>query len=50
MNELRAKIRELGYQIATKEIYGENTFEYFELKQLHNRLLARLYRMEKRNE
>ena len=49
MDNLRSKIRKLGYQLATKEIYGENTFEYFQLKKTHNRLLARLYRMEKRS-
>ena len=49
MNNLREKIRKLGYELATREIYGENTPEYFNLKRAHDGLLARLYRLEKRS-
>lgn len=45
---LTESIRKLGYQLAVREIYGENTPEYFKLKREHNYLLARLYRLEKK--
>jgi hypothetical protein len=45
---LRENIRKLGYQLAVREIYGENTPEYFTLKRSHQDLLYQLYRAEKR--
>ena len=42
MSNLEASVRELGYQLACREIYGENTPAYFELKKHHNNLLQRL--------
>ena len=47
MESLRAKVRALGYQLACREIYGENTPAYYNLKKEHNYLLQKLYRLEK---
>ena len=49
MNAMEEKLRELGYQLACREIYGENTPEYYELKREHGRLLQKLYRLQKRS-
>ena len=46
---LEEAVRELGYQLACREIYGENTSSYFNLKRQHNYLLQKLYRLQKRN-
>jgi hypothetical protein len=48
MESLKAKIRELGYKLAVREIYGENTPAYYDLKWEHKRLLDKLYYLEKR--
>ena len=48
MESLKAAIRELGYQLAVRELYGENTPEYFQKKRSHERLLNKLYRLEKK--
>jgi hypothetical protein len=48
LTELKEKVRELGYQLAVREIYGENTPEYFKLKRHHYNLLESLYQLEKR--
>ena len=45
---LREKVRRLGFQLAVREIYGENTPSYHDLKWDHHRMLAQLYKMEKR--
>ena len=45
---LKEDIRGLGYKLAVREIYGENTPDYFKLKKHHNYLLEKLYRLEKR--
>ena len=45
---LRESIRKLGYQLAVREIYGENTPAYYQLKRSHEDLLDQLYRREKR--
>ena len=42
MENLESKIRELGYQLAVRELYGENTPEYYRQKRLHDRLLEDL--------
>ncbi len=47
MESLRSSIRELGYKLACREIYGENTPAYFKLKREHDYLLQKLYRLEK---
>ena len=49
MNNLREKIRELGYQLSVRELHGENTPDYFKLKRAHDRMLAQLYKFEKRS-
>jgi hypothetical protein len=50
MNKLLTeRIRELGYQLAVREIYGENTPDYFKLKRSHDNLLDKLYRLERRS-
>ena len=49
MENLESKIRELGYQLAVREIYGENTPEYFAKKKEHDRLLEKLERMQKKS-
>ena len=48
LEELKGEIRDLGYQLAVREIYGENTPAYFKLKRHHYNLLERLYHFEKR--
>jgi hypothetical protein len=49
MNKLiKSRVRELGYQLAVREIHGENTPNYFKAKRAHNELLNKLYRIEKR--
>lgn len=45
---LREKIRKLGYQLAVREMYGENTPAYYDLVWDHRRMLAQLYKLEKR--
>lgn len=46
---LADEVRELGYQLAVREIYGENTPEYFAQKRIHDRLLRKLDRMQKKD-
>jgi hypothetical protein len=48
IKQIRADIRKLGYELAVREIYGENTPAYHDLKWDHRRLLAKLYKLEKR--
>lgn len=48
MENLESKIRQLGYQLAVREIYGENTPEYYKQKRLHDRLLEELERKQKK--
>lgn len=48
INILRENIRKLGYQLAVREIYGENTPDYYKLKRSHDSLLDQLYKREKR--
>lgn len=45
---LQENIRKLGYQLAVREIYGENTPDYYNLKSQHMGLLDKLYQLEKR--
>ena len=49
IQSIALKVRTLGYQLACREIYGENTPEYYELRRVHSRLLQRLYKLEKRS-
>lgn len=48
IKNLRENVRKLGYQLAVREIYGENTPDYFNLKRAHGDMLYKLYRAEKR--
>lgn len=45
---IQEEVKALGYKLAVREIYGENTPEYFKLKRHHSYLLEKLYRLEKR--
>ena len=45
---MQNNIRKLGYQLAVREIYGENTPDYYKLKSQHDSLLDELYKREKR--
>jgi|DEB0MinimDraft_10_1074344.scaffolds.fasta_scaffold38223_3 hypothetical protein len=45
---LAAEVRELGHQLAVREIYGENSKDYFDTKRKHDRALYRLNRIEKK--
>jgi hypothetical protein len=42
MENLESKVRKMGYQLAVRELYGENTPEYYRRKRLHDRLLEDL--------
>lgn len=42
MESLERKVRKMGYQLAIRELYGENTPEYHRQKRLHDRLLEDL--------
>lgn len=48
IKNLQEKIRKLGYELAVREMYGENTPAYYDLVWEHRRMLARLYALEKR--
>ena len=45
---IQEQVRELGYKLAIREIYGENTPEYFKMKREHYRLLSKLYKKERK--
>jgi len=47
MNVLESKVRELGCQLAVREMRGENRFAYHQLRKHHNRLLVKLNRLNK---
>lgn len=49
METLQSQLRALGYQLAVREIYGENTPDYHKLRRSHNDLLQKLYQLEKRS-
>ena len=48
IKKIRESIRKLGYQLAVREIYGENTPAYYDLAWEHRRMLNKLYELEKR--
>jgi hypothetical protein len=48
LEQARSNLRKLGYQLAVREIYGENTPGYYDLKFRHRDLLDNLYKVEKR--
>ena len=45
---LSEEVRQLGYDLATREIYGENSKSYFDKKRKHDRALYKLNRLEKK--
>ena len=47
MNTLESEVRDLGYQLAVREIRGDNGFAYHQLRKHHNRLLTKLNRLNK---
>ena len=49
METLTAKVRKLGYELACREIYGENTPDYHKLRRLHERLLNKLDALQKKS-
>lgn len=49
MGRLKERLRALGYQLACREIYGENSKDYYDKKREHSKLLNKLYGLEKRN-
>jgi hypothetical protein len=44
---LQESIRTLGYQLACRELYGENTPDYYRQQKHHDYLLSKLYRLQK---
>ena len=47
MNTLESEVRELGYQLAVREMRGGNGFSYHQLRKHHNYLLVKLNRLNK---
>jgi hypothetical protein len=45
---LKERVRELGYKLAVREIYGENSQDYYNKKKEHQDLLNKLYKIEKK--
>ena len=45
----KERVRKLGYQLAVREIYGENSQNYYDKKKEHRDLLEKLYKIEKRS-
>ena len=45
---LSEEVRRLGYDLATREIYGENSKSYFDKKRKHDRALYKLNKLEKK--
>ena len=45
--KLESEVREIGYKLAVREIYGDNGAGYHSLRKHHNVLLAKLYRLTK---
>ena len=48
-SQLNSAVRKLGYQLAVREIYGENSQNYYNKKYEHRTLLNKLYKLEKRS-
>jgi hypothetical protein len=47
MNELESTVREVGYKLAVREMYGDNGASYHNLRKYHYALLSKLYRVKK---
>ena len=48
-SNLENRVRDLGYELATRELYELFGRVYWGKKREHDRLLAKLYRKEKRD-
>ena len=49
MEQLESELRSLGHMLAVREIYGENSSDYRRKRAEHNRLLRKLYQLQKKN-
>lgn len=49
MSELASKVRKLGYELACREIYGENTPDYHKQRRYHQHLLNKLDQLQKKS-
>jgi len=49
MESLQSEVRKLGYELAVREIYGENTPSYHKERRHHLYLLNKLERLQKKN-
>lgn len=49
MENLETMVRSLGHQLAVREIYGENSSDYRKKRSEHNKLLRKLYRLQKKD-
>ena len=47
-NWLSSQVRREGYDLAVRELYGENSKDYFDKRRAHNKTLFQLYRIEKK--
>jgi hypothetical protein len=47
-NWLSSQVRSEGYDLAVRELYGENSKDYFDKRRAHNKVLYQLYRIEKK--
>ena len=47
-NWLSSQVRSEGYDLAVRELYGENSKDYFDKRRAHNKTLYQLYRIEKK--
>lgn len=47
MNTLESEVRKVGFQLAVREMQGDNGFHYYKLRKHHNYLLAKLNRLNK---
>lgn len=46
---LEQEVRALGYQLAVREIYGDNSPPYHKLRSQHYKLLRKLYNRDKKS-
>ena len=47
MNTLESEVREVGFQLAVREMRGDQGAGYYKLRKHHNYLLAKLNRLNK---
>jgi hypothetical protein len=48
ITKLTIEVRELGFRLGCREIYGENTPDYYRKKDHHRGLLNKLYALQKK--